>query len=258
MIQRMRFILLAALLVGCSRPTIGELPHRVQSAISKAKLDPKRVRVFQVGSEQLLLGEAIAPTLAESDAAPDYRVVAFDGDVANEVLARASWAARVDASTMLAVEGSALVLHRGNATRTLLEHAAPDFAIDPTNKWIAAVVHKPELPIDTDLVLLPVEGGPTRALAAFPGSSESRPIFTPDNRAVIFVSGKGGLASLWRVELTSGVTTQLTNVGMRGGHGIPAGFVPPPSEMALAHFDGDTLVYVASGQTIRVDTRGAR
>ncbi|MBS2032977.1 MAG: hypothetical protein JST54_34210 [Deltaproteobacteria bacterium] len=255
----MRFIVMAALLVGCTRPTAApnELP-RVQLAIQKAKLDPKRVRVFQLASNQVLLGEALAPTLAESDAAPNYRVVSFEGDAANEVLARASWAARVDASTLLAVEDGRLVLHRGNAARTLLENAAPDFAIDPSGKWIAAVTRKPELKLDTDLVMLPVEGGPTRVLAAFPGSSESRPIFTPDNRAVIFVSGKSGLASLWRVELASGVTTQLTNIGMRGGHGIPVGFVPPPSEMALAQWDGETLLYVASGQTIRVDTRGAR
>jgi len=263
MIDRMRDVVVLALLVGCARPPVSstsEPSRAVQTAITKAKLDAKRVRVFQVASNQVLLGEAIEPALPESDAAPNYRVVAYDSaaDVANEVLPRASWAAVVDKSTLLAVEDGKLVLHRDNTTRVLFDHAAPDFALDATNRWIAAVVRKPELPIDTDLVLLPLEGGPTRALAAFPGSSEGRPIFTPDNRAVVFVSGKSGLASLWRVELASGTTTQLTNIGLRGGHGLPAGFVPPPTEMALAHWDGETLEYVANGQTVRVDARGSR
>lgn len=241
MIQPMRRSLLFALiLAGCAQ----------QPALAP----PRNARTLQTLGARTLLAEPLAQAPRESEGAPEYRIWSVEQGRARVVLSRASWAAWAG-DALLAVEDGELKLHRGGATRTLLQRAAPDFAVDPSGKWVAAVVRRSELALDTDLVLMPALGGPQRAIAAFPGSSESRPIFTPDDRAVIFVSGKSSLASLYRVELASGALTQLTNVGATR---VGPEFVPPPPDAASMHFEGEVLVYAASGKTWRIDARGGR
>ena len=266
MIGRMRILCIAALMlsVGLAVPARAKAPsraERVARAMSRAHLTPRTARVLQVTGPRVLLGEIVDASRPESDAIPAYRVWSYDArrDAAQVVLARAAWAAWAG-SDLLAVEGGALKLHAHGVTRTLLARAAPDFAVDPSGRWIAAVVRRPELSLDTDLVLIPEQGGPARPIAAFAGSSESRPLFTPDDRAVIFVSGRGGLASLWRAPIEGGPARQLTNVGLRAQGGrLPKGFVPPPPDVAAMHWEGaHTLVYTAAGRAVRVDAGGAR
>lgn len=250
--MRVPLLLAAAWLAACAQPAAH--PDLVERARARAGL--AIARPVQLGATRVLLAEPLELTRTESEGVPAYRIWSYDAakDRAEVVLPRAQWAAYAG-DALLAVEDDALVLHRGGATRTLLEHAAPDFAVDSTGQWVAAVVRRPELALDTDLVLLRAEGGPARPIAAFAGSSESRPIFTPDNRAVIFVSGRSGVASLYRVELKSGEVKQLTNVGLAR---VTAGFVPPPPDVAGMHFEGEQLVYASGGRTFRVNTGGPR
>ncbi len=98
----------------------------------------------------------------------------------------------------------------------------------------------------TDLwrVVLP-DGEPERLLD-WPGSSEDRPAHGPDG--LVFVSGVTGLASLWLLDLDTGATAQLTNVGLddepRAPGAPPRGFVPPPDPETL-RWDDEGVHWVA-------------
>jgi hypothetical protein len=210
-----------------------------------------RLVFFQQRADSLLVGEFLPTSRVGSDTHPLYRVWSCRNSCADAevVLERAEWASRAgeDGSDLLAVEDGRLRLHQGAAVRTLLENVAPDFAVDGSGRYLAVVVRKPSLALDTDIVLVPERGGPIRTLVAFAGSSESRPIFTPDNRAIIFVSGHSGFASLWRLELEGKAEPlQLTD-----GH---LNSVPPPPDRSAMRFEGaDTLVYEVGKQQVRVN-----
>jgi TolB protein len=225
-----------------------------------AQIPSDRFQAMQVLPDQVLVGELLQAPLPETDDRPEYRVHRYrPGSGASAVaLERAEWAAAAG-ENLLAVEDGRLRLHQGREVRTLLERASPDFAIDGSGRFVVAVVQNPALPLDTDLVLLPVLGGPARSLVAWRGSREYHPVFTPDNRSVVFVSGRSGLASLWRLDLSGGEPVQLTNRGLTPNGRRPGGYVPPPVERASLRFASDgTLEYEAEGHTQRVDVRGGR
>ncbi len=80
-----------------------------------------------------------------------------------------------------------------------------------------------------------------------------------DASAVVFVSGRSGVASLWRVDLDGTHLRQLTNTGMKPGH-LDAGFVPPPARAmqvvgnSVQYDDGAGRVWridLASGAVLR-------
>lgn len=56
----------------------------------------------------------------------------------------------------------------------------------------------------------------------------SSPCFHPNGHAVIFASGQTGIASLWKLVFQTREIKQITNIGLRGGGGLPPNFVPPP------------------------------
>ena len=71
---------------------------------------------------------------------------------------------------------------------------------------------------------------------------------------VAFVSGRSGIASIWRVDVDSGALVQLTNTTQRIGH-MDARFVPPPAHSMGQ--DGRQLVYDdGNGHTVHVSLIG--
>jgi hypothetical protein len=253
--MRVRALGLAGLLVGCA-PSASRPATPLQRALTRAQLSPATTRTFQSSPDQILLGAPAVQRGPGTEGPAELRVLAYDvhRDSLKELLPKAGLAHQT-AQGLLAVEGDALRLHGPSGTRTLLTGAAPDFAVDPSERFVAAVVRRPELSLDTDLVLVPLAGGPTRSLIAWAGSAESRPIFSPDARAVIFVSGKSGCASLYRVELSGGAVRILTNIdAARPG---PA-TTPPPSDSVGVRWEGETLIYEARGKTVRVQAGAAR
>lgn len=72
-----------------------------------------------------------------------------------------------------------------------------------------------------------------------------------DGSTVVFVSGRSGVASLWRVDVDGGGLRQLTNRGQRPGH-LDAAFVPPPAR-AMREVSGALVYDDGSGRLWRVD-----
>jgi WD40 repeat protein len=71
------------------------------------------------------------------------------------------------------------------------------------------------------------------------------PFFHPDGHALIFVSSRTGIASLWRIDLPDGKPRQITNIGIEVGSGLPDHFVPPPF-MARLIWAGNWIAFDAS------------
>ncbi|MDP2340757.1 MAG: hypothetical protein Q8O67_07360 [Deltaproteobacteria bacterium] len=90
-------------------------------------------------------------------------------------------------------------------------------------------------------------------LAPHAGPDE-QPLILQDSDDVVFVSGRSGVASLWKVDVVTGALVQLTNVGLRPGK-LDGSFVPPPARTMSQ--DGDDVVYDdGSGRVWRVAAAG--
>lgn len=76
-------------------------------------------------------------------------------------------------------------------------------------------------------------------IASAPGPDD-QPVLLDDGHTVVFVSGRTGVASLWRVDVDGTRLQQLTNVGVKVGQ-LDDAFVPPPARTLEA--DGDGVRY---------------
>ena len=69
------------------------------------------------------------------------------------------------------------------------------------------------------------------ALLADGDGVDDRPAISPDGQTVVFVSGRTGIASLWRTSVDGAEPVQITNAHIEAGverQGDPEGFIPPP------------------------------
>lgn len=232
-------VVLALLASACVDPPPTPLPAPAASAVRAA---PRNDRVFQAG-ERPLFGERIDLPLPGSDAHPAWRLLSGAEGGAQElrpVVEDAQWAQRL----LLTVESGRLLRWEQGGSHVLAEGVAPGIAVDATGRFVAFAKRRPELTVDTDLFLVPVGGGEPRALAAVAGSPQDRPRFTPDGVAVLFMSGEGGHAGLWRVELADGSRRRL------------ATFAEAPLELRSATFEGDRIrATTARGERFEADWR---
>lgn len=82
---------------------------------------------------------------------------------------------------------------------------------------------------------------------------DDRPTVSPDNKTVVFISGRAGFASFYRTTTDGAAPVQLTNVNLVVPEGAqeqlesdPVGFVPPPVHAERVWWvDADTLRYDA-------------
>ena len=90
-----------------------------------------------------------------------------------------------------------------------------------------------------------IETGKSEELTHNYDSDDNMPVYTNDGKYVIFVSGRTGYASLYKMERASKKIVQLTNVGMerKSGGGIPEGYVPPPMDYKSIEIKGDKIEY---------------
>jgi hypothetical protein len=170
-------------------------------------------------------GEADRGATAPTALRPEPLGVPMDGLPAGRS-ARGAWTAEVQAGGRLQVRGPT-----GDAVDVDSEvRAELDLHLDPPRLAYAAQAEGE----DSDLFVVELEPlGEPRAVTDW-GGAEDRPHFSPDGRALVFVSGRTGIASLWglRLDAPERPAVQLTNLGLehqqRNPGQAPVGFVPPP------------------------------
>lgn len=144
---------------------------------------------------------------------------------------------------ILVVRRGALLRLDGPRARTLVPSGlAPELRVDPAGARVALVRRRPSG--DSALEVLALQGdGPPRQVVSGPGYHNA-PAFAPDGRALLFVSTRTGLSSLFRVDLETGEVRQLTNRGLTA---VGPGFVPPPELHGEARFEGPRYTWAAAG-----------
>jgi hypothetical protein len=132
-----------------------------------------------------------------------------------------------------------LVLEDGRAARIIDTEVLPELAVSPDG---ARLLYVRRTVAGCELVVAdPARGGRE---VVYAGPTADRPMFRDDGAAFAFFgTGDGGFASLF-VGAPGARPRQLTNVGLRTGHGLPFGFVPPAWTA-----DGMTFAAAAGGST---------
>ncbi|SNT63908.1 Dipeptidyl aminopeptidase/acylaminoacyl peptidase [Asanoa hainanensis] len=137
------------------------------------------------------------------DVAPDGRTV-----VATWAVAERSGSSRVTLVAVDVATGERRVL----ADDVAHEYHAP--RVSPDGSTVAFVVrHRSGLddPGDMWLCVVPLAGGPVRALTAGWDRWPNTPRWTPDGAALIVAADDGGRAPLWKVDATTGEVVRLTH-----------------------------------------------
>lgn len=156
------------------------------------------------------------------------------------------WTATVDAGR--------LTLRGPDGDRELGADVLPHVAFAPDHGAMVYARHADDSPIaDLWMVALPPDDAGPRRLTDDP-SYEDRPVFSPDGTRVAFFSGRTGYPSLFVMDLSTGETRQLTNVGLekrkkRPGH-APEGFVPAPERGSPTWTDA--IRWTAEGVPVEV------
>lgn len=84
----------------------------------------------------------------------------------------------------------------------------------PDGTTVAFTVSVPSLQDNRNISriwLVPVGGGPARAITKGPGSDRA-PRWSPDGKSVAFISTRGGSPQVWRIAAAGGIAVQITKV----------------------------------------------
>lgn len=192
-------------------------------------------RVFEKNGS-MMLGVAVAPTPPDSDAIAPMAVARYD--VANDALQVLAKDAEYREARSLPSGEVALVSQTGE-----LKVAGAD----GVERVIAQNVRGDVQPIGTDgRLALTLRGeteqdGETAIAVANPDGVvtvladgdgvDDRPSVSPDGKTIVFVSGRTGVASLWRTTTDGAEPVQVTNSHIEAGverNGDPEGFIPTP------------------------------
>ncbi len=148
-------------------------------------------------------------------------------------------------------------LHRGKLTR-LTNDAYADLqpAWSPDGKTIAFVTDRYSTDLQDlqpgryQLALYDVASGQISPLGTFPHGKSINPQWAPDGRSLYFVSDRTGISNIYRLDVTSGSLTQVTNLNA-GVSGITAlspalSVATQAHELAFSVYEnGANLVYLA-------------
>lgn len=253
---------LAANAANVAREGVGVLDGKLlrfaagETQAGEIPLPVRPARVFAATPEGVLFAAEASEMLPAGDArlGAELWQADLDGSHARRLLAgepvlRAAWSAP---ARLLAVVTSDLAIRLvkadGAELRTLSAHGqSPAFSPDGRKLAYAAVPAgwaPGAQPGGFDLHVLDLQSGRDRRLTS--GYDDAEPIWTPDGRALLFLSGgRTGLTSLWRIRADGKGLRQLTNAGQRALD--ERTFVPNPSandEVAWSQ-DGRHLLYGA-------------
>jgi dipeptidyl aminopeptidase/acylaminoacyl peptidase len=94
-----------------------------------------------------------------------------------------------------------------------------DPQLSPDGKWIAytvSIVDKDKNSRNSDIWIIPAAGGEARPLTRSPGNDE-RPRWSPDGRAIAFVSTREGASQIYLLPLDGGEARKITQIATEAG-----------------------------------------
>jgi TolB protein len=244
----------------------GRIVRVERGEIRVINLPAKAVTQFGTAGDRILVGAEPRATAAGTDGWGGMNLwsIGLDGSGARRLtqgqkVLRAVWsdAARLAAVWTRDMEVELLDLE-GRVVRRLARAASPAFSPDGSRLAYAALPaswRPGSLPGGFDLHVIDLATGIDRKLTS--GYDDAEPIWTPDGRDLLFLSGgRTGLTSFWRISAEGGEPRQITNMGkLHAGEG----FVPNPSANLHASWseDGSRLLYGAhyteAGEIIVLD-----
>jgi dipeptidyl aminopeptidase/acylaminoacyl peptidase len=89
-----------------------------------------------------------------------------------------------------------------------------DPQVSPDGKWVVYVVSELDRSsgkTNSDLWMVPLAGGEPRRLTTAPGT-DNHPRWSPDGKAIAFLSNRGGSAQVWLLPVEGGEARQLTKL----------------------------------------------
>ena len=197
--------------------------------------DARLQRVFEKG-ESLMLGVAVTPAPSDSDALPGVAVAQYDEKadaltvLAQEPEFREARRLPTGAVALVTQDGELRVTEANGQSRVIAQNVRGD-VLPVGESGRLAMTLRGELEEDGETsIVLADELGELTVLADAEGVDD-RPAVSPDGKTVVFVSGRTGVASLWRTTVDGSEPVQLTNAHIEVGverDGDPEGFVPPP------------------------------
>jgi hypothetical protein len=234
---------------------LGSSEHLLTARVREVFGASAQVRETYGAGDRVVVAVALEPSEPESDVIPPVALGAFDKhDSSLEVLAREALfrEARLlgDGRAALVSDDGQLQLRAKDGALTLLAtQVRGDVTPSADGASLALTLVGPEGDDGETAVALTDLSGNLQVLADSDGVDD-RPALSPDGQTVVFVSGRSGVASLWRTTTTAEAAVQLTNVGLEptGDDVEPRGFVPPPvSGARLTWVSNDVLRYDAGG-----------
>lgn len=238
------------------------------AALSPMDLPVRAVASFGIAGDRILFGAEPGTARPGTDgwAGMNLWSAALDGSDARRLTSgrkvlRAVWsgAAGLVAVWTTDMEIRVMDLDGKGSRRIAARGAAPAFSPDGKRLAYAALPSswRPgSLPGGFDLHRIDLASGADRRLTT--GYDDAEPIWTPDGRSLLFLSGgRTGLTSFWRIGADGSGLTQLTNAGRDSAAG--EGFIPNPSANLDVRWseDGTMLLYGArytdAGEVIVLD-----
>ena len=247
---------------GCGQATLDSSAaendaHSVEHGLTvrlKEKLGAtaRLKQVFGHGDE-VLLGVALEDDVADSDVQAPLALASYrrSDDALDVVAAAAAYreAVKLEGALALVTTEGELKLRGADGAEQLVATGVKGEVVAARRGELLFTVEA-AVTLGDSAVVLAAEGSTPRVIADGDGVDD-RPSVSPDQRTVVFVSGRTGIASLWRTTLDGEAPVQLTNVGIEAGverEGEPAGFVPPPVVAdAVTWVSADVVRYDAGG-----------
>lgn len=254
----------ATALEGTTEPDrLGQVHHELSVRIEEKFGKGARLKQIFGFGDSAVLGIALEAKVEESDvrqpvalaryqeARGTLTVIAQQAEFKEGLLLPRSTA-------LLTSQGELKLRGQDGAERTIASHVKGDLTQGPAGALLFTRENELAGEGETAVVLTDAEGQ-QQTLADGEGVDD-RASVSSDGVTVVFVSGRSGIASLWRTTVAGAAPVQLTNAAIVAGverEGAPEGFVPPPvSADRLEWLSADVVRYDAGdGELWRVDVR---
>ena len=232
---------------------LGEVQQRLSARLEQRFGKGARVQQLFGQGRELLLGVTVDAPVADSDVRPRLALARWraEEDALDVVGPRAEYkeARQLRAGLALVTAEGELRLRGPDGREQTLASDVKGEVSDAPGDALVATLEGGSRPRGDSAVFLSDRAGNVTVLADGEGVDD-RPSVSPDQKTVVFVSGRTGVASLWRTTLDGAPPVQLTNQHVTVGEertGPPEGFVPPPVMAERIEWVSDDVVRYDAG-----------